>query len=367
MKTIALIFSAIFDLIIRYLPQFKKREGFAFLVHPRDISDVYRKYKFLKYFPQNLVESIIVFMWPVTLVKVKGLVSQKSKKEVRGHIISITMTAEQMLKDRKYASRKIINATKLAKRKGARVIGLGSLSSPVMSGGVDLVGKYGIFVTNGNALTAGVTLMGVRDVAKRRRITLSQSTVAVVGATGSIGQAVSKLLIRDCSVPRIIIIGRTPSNITKLAEKLKKIKKDVDVVLSTKISDIKSADIIITATSSSEVLIEPEYLKKDAVIYDVTQPQNVSKNIKKEREDVLVVDGGIVKLPPSVTYDFNMGIPRGTAFACFTETILLGAEGIEKDFSIGKVKLDQVDYILKLADKYGVELAPLMSWGKPIE
>ena len=306
-------------------------------------------------------------MWPVTLVEVKGLKSQKSGEEIKGYIISITMTSEQMLKDRKRAARKIVSATKFAKKKGAMIIGLGSLSSPVMNGGVDLVEEYGIFVTNGNALTAGVTLLGVKEIAKRKKITFSKSTVAVVGATGSVGQAVSKLLVRDCSVGKIVIIGRTPSNIVRLGEELEKMKEHTEVIQSTKISDIKFADIIITATSSSEVLIRSEHLKKNTIVYDVTQPQNVARSIKKERKDVLVIDGGIVKLPPGVTCRFNMGIPRGTAFACFTETLLLAAEEIKKDFSIGKVKLEQVDYILKIADKYGVELAPLTNWGEPIE
>lgn len=366
MKTISLIFSAIFDLIIRYLPQFKRRDGFAFLVHPRDISDVYRKYPFLKYLPQKMVESIIMLMWPVTLGKVKGLISKKTGLGVDGYIIGITMPANEILKDRKRAIKKIKNATKLAKKKGANIIGLGSLSSPVMNGGIDLAGKYGVFVTNGNALTAGVTLLGIKKIAEKRKITLSQSTIAIVGATGSVGQAVAKLLIRDCFVTNMVIIGRTPSNIAALTEELKKINGKINIVQSTKISDIKYSDIIVTATSSSEVLIESKFLKKGAVIYDVTQPQNVSKSIKEERKDVLVIDGGIVKLPKNITYNLNMGIPKGTAFACFSETMLLGAEGVDEDFSIGKVKLKQVDYILKIAQKYGFKLAPLTSWGELI-
>ena len=201
------MFSAFSDLAIRYLPQSKKQEGFAFLVHPRGISDLYRKYPFFKYLPKNLVERIIMLMWPVTLASVDGLVSKKNGEKIRGYIVSITMTSEQMLKNRKHATKKITSAVKLAKKKGAMIIGLGSLSSPVMSGGADLVGKHGIFITNGNALTAGMTLLGVKEVAKKRKVTLSKSIIAVVGATGSVGQTVSKLLVRDYGIARIIIIG----------------------------------------------------------------------------------------------------------------------------------------------------------------
>ncbi|MCR4284149.1 MAG: hypothetical protein NUV64_02420, partial [Parcubacteria group bacterium] len=65
MKTVILIFHAFRDLSIRRLPRFKKQGGFAFLVHPRDIKDVYRKYPFASFFSEKWVKKFLKFYWPI--------------------------------------------------------------------------------------------------------------------------------------------------------------------------------------------------------------------------------------------------------------------------------------------------------------
>ena len=56
MKTIILIFHALRDLVVRYLPNLKKKEyAFAFLVHPRNIEDTFRKYPFFRHLPENFL------------------------------------------------------------------------------------------------------------------------------------------------------------------------------------------------------------------------------------------------------------------------------------------------------------------------
>jgi len=49
MKFLSLIYGAVGDLVIRYLPapKVKDKYCFAFLVHPRNTEDVYRKFPFL--------------------------------------------------------------------------------------------------------------------------------------------------------------------------------------------------------------------------------------------------------------------------------------------------------------------------------
>jgi len=154
---------------------------FAFLVHPRNMKDIYRKYPFAKYVPQFLVTFFLKFIGPVPVARINGINSTK------GLIISLPITAEYMLKNKELARKKVVQAIKSAKKRGAKVVGLGSLTSPIVGGGVDIAGKYGLHVTNGNAFTAHMTMEGIRKSAGKMGINLSESTVAVVGATGSIG------------------------------------------------------------------------------------------------------------------------------------------------------------------------------------
>jgi len=337
---------------------------FAFLVHPRNIDDVYRKFPILKYFPSALVRYALRHFRPIILTKVTGLISKKDGLRKDGMIITLTNIADDMLGDRKFASKKVIQAVKFAKKKGAKIIGLGALTSPVVGGGEDLVGRHGVAITNGNALTVAMTMEGIRKAAQIKKIVIADSVVAVVGATGSIGEAVSMLLAKDDMVKELIIVGRTPENLNLLSSKLKKIfRPDFSIIISTDVSVIKKADVVVVATSSRNALIKENHLKENALIYDITQPQNVSISIKDKRKDILVVDGAIVQLPNGSGPRFNIGLPYGTTFACLAETMILAAEDSQNNFSIGKVGLDQVSHISNLAEMYEFKLAPLRSWG----
>ena len=106
MKVVVLILHAFRDLLVRYLPRMRKRGGFGFIVHPRDIPDVYRKYPFLKFLPIPALEWFLRHFWPVVLSEVEGMKTLDGKP-VKGWIITIPLTAKQMLDDRNLAKKKI--------------------------------------------------------------------------------------------------------------------------------------------------------------------------------------------------------------------------------------------------------------------
>jgi len=61
---------------------------FAFLVHPRDLSDVFRKYPLLKIFPVSLIEFLLLKFWPpVFVAKITGLKSRSDNTSIDGCMI----------------------------------------------------------------------------------------------------------------------------------------------------------------------------------------------------------------------------------------------------------------------------------------
>ena len=60
---------------------------------------------------------------------------------------------------------------------------------------------------------------------------------------------------------------------------------------------LKDADIIITVTSAVDAVILPEHIKPGAVVCDVARPRDVSVRVARERDDVLVIEGGVVQVP----------------------------------------------------------------------
>lgn len=342
---------------------------FAFLVHPRDLSDVFKKYPLLKFFPEKITRSLLKIISPIVISRVNGLVSLTTKLPVNGILVSIGMTADEMLKNRDVAKKEVIKAVEFSRKKGAKIVGLGALTSSVVNGGVDLVGKYEVDITNGNTLTVGMAMLGIRKAVAMKNIA-TRPIFAVVGATGSVGSAISKLIAKDNLADKLLLIGRTPKNLVSLRDLMVSNYKnypDSKIAISTNLSDLKDVDVVVVATSADSALIQGVFLKKNAIVYDITQPRNTSEMIKIERPDILVVDGAIARLPEWVNYNFNLGLPKGTAFSCLAETMLLSTGESYVDSSVGDVDIEKVSIIMDSASRHGITLAPLTSWGEEIE
>jgi predicted amino acid dehydrogenase len=88
-------------------------------------------------------------------------------------------------------------------------------------------------------------------------------------------------------------------------------------------SGLKKADIIIVFTSARGARLQPEYISPGTIIIDDTQPSAISQDLVKNRNDILVVDGGIIHLP-GFNPHFKLGLLRkGDMWGCLAETIIL--------------------------------------------
>jgi predicted amino acid dehydrogenase len=69
------------------------------------------------------------------------------------------------------------------------------------------------------------------------------------------------------------------------------------VFASTDMNVIYKADLILTVTSAVHSVIYPSHLKPGAVVCDVSRPRDVSRQVAAERDDVLVIEGGMIEVP----------------------------------------------------------------------
>jgi predicted amino acid dehydrogenase len=140
------------------------------------------------------------------------------------------------------------------------------------------------------------------------------------------------------------------------------------LVITTDLSRaLPEAQVVITATSSMDDLINPLWVAPGAIICDISKPSNVRPSLRQVRPDVLVIDGGVVAVPgrPSLGWDF--GFEPGLAYACMAETMMLALEHHYTDMSLGAyLSLDNMIYLRQLAEKHGFELAQLRSFDLPL-
>lgn len=339
---------------------------FAFLIHARDADDIKNNYPRLKILPNLMLEFLIMFLRPRKLADISVSENQKSEG-VKGCFIGVFLTARQMLiLPRFFVKWRIRQAVELAEKMGVKVVGLGAFTSSLTNGGLDLSGKYSLGITNGNAFTAEISFLGIKKAASIKGINMDGAVIAIIGATGSTGQAIAKRIACEHS-SRLILVGRTPPNLESLKNEITALNPNIGLAATTDIKQAREADIVVVATASRKALIKSEYLKPNAVIYDISQPRNVSPDILENRGDVIVLDGGLAKKPSGVEFDFDLGLPKNTLFSCLSETIILALEGMEGDFSVGKPSLEKVLLISKLAEKHGFGPAPLRNRGELIE
>jgi predicted amino acid dehydrogenase len=130
---------------------------------------------------------------------------------------------------------------------------------------------------------------------------------------------------------------------------------------------IYPCDLILTVTSAVHAVIEPRHLKPGAVVCDVARPRDVSWQVAKERDDVLVIEGGMVEVPGAVDFHFDFGFPARKSYACMAETMVLALEGRLEDYTVGKdISIEQANEIGAMAARHGFKLAGFRSFEKPV-
>jgi len=130
---------------------------------------------------------------------------------------------------------------------------------------------------------------------------------------------------------------------------------------------LANAQLILTVTSAIHDVIRPEHLQPGSVVCDVARPRDVSAMVAAVRDDILVIDGGMVDVPGSVDFHFNFGFPPGKAYACMAETIALALEGRFEDYTLGKhLTRERAEEIGAIAKKHGFRLSGFRSFEREV-
>jgi fatty aldehyde-generating acyl-ACP reductase len=342
-------------------------DTFAFIIHPIDPKrDVSRKFPFLgRILTEQQIDFFSTFFPPVFISDITGITSQATGKEIQGWFIACPYTPRRMLQlPERTVYRKIIQTGHLAEKLGAHVLGLGAFTSVVGDAGVTIARALDIPVTTGDSYTVAIAVEAIRKAAQVMEIPLKSSCAAVVGATGAIGRVCAELLAED--VDELILIGRDENALIEVRDRLRKTGR-ANLLVSTCVDDIAKASLILTVTSAVHQIIHPEQLQPGSVICDVARPRDVSVMVAAQRDDILVLDGGMVDVPGPVDFRFNFGFPPGKAYACMAETITLALEGRFEDYTLGKdITRQRVEEIAALATKHGFRLSGFRSFEREV-
>lgn len=331
---------------------------FGFIFHPILIREHVNK----KFPPLGTILPISVINWacqffpPQYISEITGITSDDTGQSARGWFVAAPYTPQALhdLPLEKVYS-KIVDTINLAERKGANIMGLGAHIAVVGDAGKTIAERVSIPVTTGNSYTVAIAVDSMIEAANIMNIDLSTSTIAIVGATGSIGKACARVFADLCG--ELILVGRDTEKTNHVRELCE--GKKANVGASSDMNSIYKADLVLTVSSAIKTIINPQHLKPGSVILDVARPRDVSPTVARERDDVLVIEGGMVEVPGTdANFNFDFGFPQRKAFACMVETIALALEGRYENFTIGRdITPQQVSEMREICQRHGFKLS----------
>ena len=356
---------------ILYPNGYRRVNRFAFVIHP--LSQQYlTKTPPLDWIANvspptvmNLVEKAVAYTPPFIYSKVSGIKSPTGD-EAEGWLITVGGTPREiMAHGPEFTYSRLLAAAKLAKKLGAQIMGLGAFTKVVGDAGITVAKRAPLPITTGNSYSASGALWAAHDAAKKvGRVSIGKSgkmagKAMVVGATGAIGSVCARLLAK--AVDEIHMVAPEAAKLLALKESIELETPGAIVhVSATTDRDLSEMDMVVTATSGAgKRILDIMQVKPGCVITDVARPLDIPAEDVAKRPDVLVIESGEIQLPGDVRMK-DIGLPRGIAYACLAETIVLALEARFENFTLGRnIEWEKVREIYKLGLKHGMELAAI--------
>ncbi|MEO7107586.1 MAG: saccharopine dehydrogenase NADP-binding domain-containing protein [Rhodoferax sp.] len=350
--------------------KFRNIRRFAFVIHPLSQNYIRNAFPIPKSTPKFVMDKVETFaahMPPMVYCKMSNIVSPTGA-EAEGWLISVGGTPKEMLsRSPEFTYRRLLQASKMAEKMGAQIMGLGAFTKVVGDAGVTVARRSSLPITTGNSYSASGALWAAADAMRRMgllKVNTHNKKVAaktmVIGASGSIGSVSARLLAM--SFDEVYLAGRTLSKLDELKASILKETPDAKVFTTIDYNELLAdMDMIVTSTSGAgKEILDIMRVKPGCVITDVARPLDLPASDVAKRPDVLVIESGEIDLPTKVKGMKSISLPPNVIYACLAETIVLALEGRFEVFTVGRdTEWEKVKEIYKLGLKHGMKLAAI--------
>lgn len=346
---------------------------FCFVIHPLSFDDIARYEPGAKGKGEPILRKIMEWMPSYSAVHVTG-VRTPDGRETEGWFVAAPLLPQQLVEfPREEVYARVVRAIEIGVELGAQVAGLGAFTAVVGDAGITINERSPIPVTTGNSLTIAAGVQSLFRGARELEIDPASATAVVIGATGSIGSACARLIAAN--VARVILVARNETRLRKFHEAVSSELGCASEYTTDVAAAVSRAQLVLTATTSTQDVIHPEDLQAGAVVCELSLPHDVSRNVAQQRPDVLVIEGGNMVVPGTPRFervrepgtDFDLNLPPRTALACMSETMILALEDRLEPYTLGRgIELAKVVEIAAMAQRCGFELAGMRAFDAAI-
>ncbi len=355
-----------------YPSGFRRTNRFAFVIHPLS-QEYFKVVKPVEMLSQvsppvfmDSLEKLLAYAPPFVYSRVEGIVSPTGV-QAEGWLISVGGTPKEIMsRSPEFTYRRLLAAAQMARRLGAQIMGLGAFTKVVGDAGVTVAKRSPLPITTGNSYSASAALWAAHDAVLRMGLLPPPQgrervkfKAMVVGATGAIGSACARLLVR--AAEEVTLVSPETAKLLALKASILQETPDARLTLASRAdTHIAEMDMVVTATSGAgKKVLDIMKVKPGCVITDVARPLDLPPEEVARRPDVLVIESGEIQLPGEVRMK-NIGLPPGVVYACLAETIVLALEGRFENFTVGRnIEWEKVREIYQLGLRHGMKLAAI--------
>jgi len=331
-------------------------KAFAFVVPAITIKEIKNFWPLIRGMPTFLVAPFLKNMPPYKISQIKRLRSIQGE-EIEGYFIACPLFLKhtQELEKENIVINKIIEAGRIAKRFGAKIIGLGGDASIIGDKIYTIAEKLKMPVTNGNALAAWSVFEAIYRMARIKKIDLKKCTLAVIGATNFLGSLCAKKF--SYYTTKIIITATHRDKLEQLKEKILYLNSIEIIIEEDAHKAVKDADVVIITSSLSDAPLNIEELRPNAIICNASMPKNSIVGRTTASRDIAIIDGGLIKMPYPANLGINTRLPKGIVHAFLAETMLLTFAERFVSYSLDdNINLDKLEEIADIAAQHGFEV-----------
>jgi predicted amino acid dehydrogenase len=354
---------------------YRRKSRFSFVIHPLS-TEYFKNVEPLGAITNipgmsQVVEKAIAYIPPFVYTHVSGIVSDTGA-EAEGWLITVGGTPKEMLAHPpEFTYSRLLEAADLSRRLGAQIMGLGAFTKVVGDAGVTVAKRATLPVTTGNSYSASGALWAAGEAVRRLGIAeidddgVIHGKAMVVGASGAIGSACSRLLA--LAADELWLVSPETAKLLQLKKDIERDNPRAVVHVATDpAGPLPDMDMIVTATSAAgQKVLDIMRVKPGCVITDVARPLDMSAEDVAKRPDVLVIESGEIELPGEVRMR-DIGLPDRVVYACLAETIVLALEGRYETFTVGRsISWPKVKEIYGLGLKHGMQLATISGVNGP--
>ncbi len=333
---------------------------FAFLVHARDVRDIFRIYPHL----DGLSEEEAYREFAKHDAHIGAPISVTiGDRILNGELIGVPLFPGNPRPQIRQVQSALKTVCEYCEDRGTKIMGLGALLPSMTAFGENLIPyTMDVGITTGHSFTAHAIAEHVRVI---ESLLGEPQRIAIVGAAGSTGRAALLALEFD-GVRRSLVLVDLPGKLRVLEEEVA--PRHEPILVSANLDDIRTASIVICVTNASAAIIESRHLARGAIVIDDAQPENITIGVARERPDIFVIK--CLARVPGLVCPFDFGLfskapgsaRQNITFTCLAEVIALAAHDHRGHFTIGRPTPASIAQVATLADSCGIGIAPFHSF-----